>query len=173
MPDESQTIVLDGAKALKDLTYVVDPPDLMQPVLGPVRHYWEEKRSGPELPRRSDIDPVELKAYLSHLFLIDVLPDAEFRFRLVGGEITDRYGRNSTGRTVREVYAELPLIADWLTDMMSAVTRLGRPVLASGPLTAIGKEHVFSESLFLPLANEAGSITKIFGATCYRARGRS
>jgi len=173
MPDESQAVVHGRAKVPDGLTYVVDPPNLAPPVLRPVLDYWEGKCVGRKLPRRRDIDPLELKAYLSHLFLIDVLPDAEFRYRLVGGEITDRYGRNSAGRTVREIYAALPLIAEWLTDMMSAVTQRARPVLASGPLTAIGKEHLVSESLHLPLADEAGSITQIFGATRYRPRSRS
>jgi hypothetical protein len=173
MPDESQAVVHDRAKALHGLSYVVDPPNLAQPVLRPVLDYWEGKCAGRKLPGRRDIDPLELKAYLSHLFLIDVLPGAEFRYRLVGSEITERYGRNSTGRTVREIYAALPLIAEWLTDMMSAVTQLARPVLASGPLAAIGKEHVVSESLHLPLADEAGSVTQIFGAARYRSRGRS
>jgi hypothetical protein len=173
MPGESQTVVQDRAKALDGLTYFIDPPHLTQPVLRPVLDYWEEKRSGRRLPLRSDIDPLELKAYLPHLFLIDVLPGAEFRYRLVGGEITERYGRNSTGRTVREIYAALPPIAEWLTDMMLAVTRLARPVFASGPLTVIGKEHVLSEALHLPLADAAGTIKQIFGATRYRPRSRS
>ena len=173
MPGEIPPVVQGQEKALHGLSYVVDPPNLAQPVLRPVLDYWEGKRSGRKLPRRSDIDPLELKAYLSHLFLVDVLPGAEFRYRLIGSAITERYGRNSTGRTVREIYAGAPLIAEWLTDMMSAVTRSARPVLASGPLAAIGKEHVVSESLHLPLADEAGSVTQIFGAARYRSRGRS
>lgn len=161
----------DQAQALRGFNYVVDPQGITQPVLRPVLEYWDQKRGGRKLPGRSDIDPEELKPYLRHLFLIEVLGAGDFRYRLVGTEITERYGRNSTGKTVREIYAAMPAVGDWLTDMLGAVATAAHPVLASGPLTAINKEHVFSESLHLPLGEDE-TVTMIFGAARYTLRGR-
>jgi hypothetical protein len=161
------------AQALRGFNYVVDPQSITQPILRPVLQYWEQKRGGRKLPGRGDIDPEELKPYLRHLFLIEVLGGGTFRYRLVGTEITERYGRNSTGKTVREIYAGLPAIADWLTGMMLAVTERKRPVLAIGTLKMVGKEHIFSESLHLPLSDDGDSVTMIFGAARYSASALS
>ncbi len=154
------------------LSYAVDPVGLTQPVLKAVLDYWEKKRAGRRLPSRADIDPQDLKPYLRHLFLIEVLGGAEFRDRLVGSEITERYGRNSTGKTVTQIYSGMPALRDWLTGMLLEVTRTARPVLACGPLAAINKNHILSDSLHLPLADDGETATMIFGATCYSPRGR-
>lgn len=172
MADGIPLVVPDRLLPLGDCRFVVDPPELTQPVLRPVLDYWERKRAGRKLPARADIEPLELKAYLRHLFLIEVLGGGEFRYRLVGSEITERYGRNSTGRTVREIYAAQPAASDWLTMMMLEVTRRRRPVLATGPLTAINKEHLVSESLHLPLADDGETVSMIFGAARYFAPRR-
>ncbi len=165
-------VVSEPGAAPSGLTYAVDPTGLSQPVLKPVLDYWELKRARRPLPSRADIDPQDLKPYLRHLFLIEVLGGGEFRYRLVGSEITERYGRNSTGKTVAEIYAGMPQLRDWLTGMLLAVTRMARPVLAWGPLSAINQQHILSESLHLPLADDGATVSMIFGATRYSARGR-
>lgn len=153
------------------LAFAVDPAGLTQPVLKAVLDYWEKKRAQRRLPSRADIDPQDLKPYLRHLFLIEVLGGGEFRYRLLGSEITERYGRNSTGKTVAEIYAGLPALRDWLAGMLLAVTRTARPVLAWGPLSAVNQQHILSESLHLPLADDGETVSMIFGAARYSVRG--
>jgi hypothetical protein len=162
-----------GAAEVAGLAFTVDPGDIAQPILRPVLDYWERKRGARPMPARPDIDPLELKAHLPHLFLVEPLPGAEFRYRLLGSEITERYGRNNTGKTVREIYADLPVVADWLTGMLLAVTTGKRPVLATGTLSAVRKEHIFSESLHLPLSDDGVNVTMIFGAARYSLRARA
>ncbi len=173
MANGTETVVPGVMKGVEGLSFIVDPPGISEPVLRPVLDYWDSKRGARAMPARLDIEPLELKPYLRHLFLIEPLPGDDFRYRLVGSEITERYGRNSTGKTVREIYAELPAVADWLTGMLLAVTTRKRPVLASGSLRAIRKEHVFSESLHLPLSDDGTNVTMIFGAARYSVPGAS
>ncbi|HEX3498468.1 MAG TPA: PAS domain-containing protein [Stellaceae bacterium] len=76
--------------------------------LGAIYRYWESKRHGRLMPSRADIDPLELKPYLSQLVLLDVEGEPpRFRYRLVGTEVTRvRRGLSSsdpTGRFVDEV----------------------------------------------------------------------
>lgn len=171
----NRAVVTAGAKELDGLSFLVDPAEIAQPILRPVRDYWERKRGARPMPPRHEVEPAELKAYLRNLFLIEPLPGAEFRYRLLGSEITDRYGRNSTGKTVRETYAQQPAIADWYTALLQAVTTCRRPVFASGTLATVGKGHVLSEAVFLPLSDDGASVTMIFGAVRYSvsARGAS
>ena len=39
--------------------------------------YWETKRGSRSMPARADIDPIEMKAFLPHVVLMDVLRDAK------------------------------------------------------------------------------------------------
>lgn len=174
MEGTTPPVAMDRATVVRGLSYVVDSPDLDLgvPVLRPVFDYWALKRGTRKMPQRSDIDPLELKPYLRHLFLIEVLGHGDFRYRLVGSEITERYGRNSTGKTVREIYAAVPAAADWLSEMLQAVVEQARPVLASGSLRLINKEHLFSQSLHLPLADDGDNVSMIFGAARYTTVGR-
>lgn len=160
-------VVRDGAKEVAGLAFIVDPRDIAPPILRPVLDYWEMKRAGRRMPTRHDIEPLELKPYLRHLFLTEALPGDEFRFRLLGSEITERYGRNSTGKTIREAYAEQPAIADWLTGMYLAVTTHKVPVLATGTLGALRREHIFSEALHMPLSDDGDNVSMIFGVARY------
>ena len=172
MVDTTEPVPADGLPAVAGLSFIlVDPAAVTQPVLRPVLDYWEQKRAGRAMPRRQDIEPAELKAYLPHISLVEPLPGGDFRYRLVGSAITERYGRNSTGKTFREIYPDRPDIALWLTRVMEAVVAHRRPVLATGSLGAVGKEHVLSEALLLPLSDDAGNVTTIFGATRYSMRG--
>jgi hypothetical protein len=57
--------------------------------LGAIYGYWDGKRRGRLMPSRVDIDPLELKTFLSQLVLLDVEGDPpRFRYRLVGTEVT-------------------------------------------------------------------------------------
>jgi hypothetical protein len=153
-----------------DLSFVVDPPPEEARALRPIIAYWERKRGSRAVPLRADIDPLELKEHLRQVFLVDALADGEFRFRLLGGEITERYGRNSTGKTVREAYSHMPEIAAWCTRMFQAVVTHKRPVLARGSLHAVRKEFFRFEAISLPLSREGIAVDMIFGAAHYTAK---
>jgi len=57
------------------------------------------------MPRRADIDPIEIPKLLPHVRLIDVIGPGRYRYRLVGTEIQTFHGTNPTGRYVHEVLA--------------------------------------------------------------------
>jgi hypothetical protein len=100
-PPQDQTDDLDGTGLVFG-----DNPDGQR--LGAIYAYWASKRRGRSMPSRADIDPLELKAYLPQLVLLDVEGDPlRFRYRLVGTEVTRvRRGLSKsdpTGRFVDEV----------------------------------------------------------------------
>jgi hypothetical protein len=149
------------------LCFTVDPATVDGPTTAAVLAYWQQKRGRRPMPARADIDPLELRAILRHVFLIDVLPgEAEFRFRLLGTAITERYGRDSTRKTVREVYADAdPAFVAWYTAMLVAVKTSRRPVLAAGPMLMVRKDFVSFRALHLPLSDDGDTVNLIFGAT--------
>src|SRR5262245_2454510 len=81
-------------------------PDLSDPRLSALYDYWEGKRAGRAMPTRADIDPLEMRAWLGNLLLIDVCGEGRFTYRLYGTGFVQSFGRDMTGRSVDELPAE-------------------------------------------------------------------
>ena len=68
-----------------------------------VYRYWDAKRGNRRMPARRDIDPVEMKPWLSNMQLVDVHHNPRrLVYRLVGEIDVSFRGYNPTGRTVEE-----------------------------------------------------------------------
>lgn len=69
--------------------------------------YWRSKCRGKAMPSRVDIHPSEMKEFLPHTMLIDVIPTGapgvRFRLRLVGTHIVDGFGQEVTGKFIDEI----------------------------------------------------------------------
>ncbi|MSP50637.1 MAG: PAS domain-containing protein [Alphaproteobacteria bacterium] len=75
------------------------PDDIRHPNLVRLYRHWESMRGSRPIPSRADFDPLALPDLLGHLILIDVLREPlRFRYRLVGSRLTERVGRDMTGR---------------------------------------------------------------------------
>lgn len=86
--------------------------------------YWEAKRGTREMPRRADVDPLELGPELLPLvYLVDVLGDPpDFRYRLVGTDIVAHTPDDYTGRHLSELAG---------ADTQAILTEIYREVCAS------------------------------------------
>ena len=50
-----------------------------------IYHYWDDKRNGRLMPRRADLDPVDIPKLLPDIGLVDVVPDErQYVYRLIG-----------------------------------------------------------------------------------------
>ena len=76
-------------------------------ILRDIFAYWQSQRGTRAMPARADIQPMEIPRLLRHVYLIDVLSDPrDYRHRLVGTAIGERYGDERTGKLVSEVFVE-------------------------------------------------------------------
>jgi hypothetical protein len=131
--------------------------------------YWNEKRGSRALPLRKDIDPVELQKHLGSLNLIECLPDlTDFRFRLIGTNVAQAYGRDGTGKTVRQLYADTDAeYCDFLRHAYHEVaTRqiIGR---IRGTLRPVNKNFRTADSLLLPLDGGDGTVRWILNEVLF------
>ena len=136
-----------------------------RPTTAAFYRYWDGKRRGRAMPARADIDPLEMKPWLSGTALIDVKrasdpkPNTfpyELRYRLVGTKPTLLRGQDVTGMLVtiayfgadlaaalenyRLVIEEKTLVYDWdRTPSADGFAREAETLLL--PLSADG-EHV-------------------------------
>lgn len=125
--------------------------------------YWERKRGLRAMPRRADIDPLELKPHLGSLVLVEVLSGPErFRFRLVGTKVVEAYGRDSTGKTVEQVFAGAdPVGYAFLIELFSTIVERRAVARASGPIRPAHQMLRNSDALLLPLDAGDGTVGMI------------
>jgi hypothetical protein len=121
--------------------------------------YWEGKRHGRAMPRRSDIEPAELVGLLPNIMLVDVVDDhRRFVYRLVGtGEVQLR-GHDPTGRSVREGYfATTPEAAEHRYERVCS-TRA--PYYDEDSFQVLDR-CVSEANLFLPLSEDGQAVNMI------------
>jgi hypothetical protein len=138
-------------------------PSLLAPCHVTVRRlyeYWEQKRGQRRMPARSDLDPVDMKALLPDLILIDVVPDERrYVYRLVGTREVEMRGGDPTGKAVKDAYyAESA--AETMTYLDRVVATHG-PVLYRGTYQPTSTRTQEEDVLFLPLSKDDRSCDMI------------
>jgi len=98
------------------------------PYLSALLRYWELKRGLRAMPRRRDIDPLDMPPpLLPHLELVELV-QGRLRFRLIGTAIVDAMGRDATGRFLDQVLAGAQ--GDFVERAHRAAASALRPVFA-------------------------------------------
>jgi hypothetical protein len=141
-------------------TAVVDPDISDNPRFQDLVAYWQAKCGERALPLRRDIDPLQLKQHLGSLNIIECLPGlGDFRYRLIGTNVVAAYGRDSTGKTVREIYAvEDPEYCAFLLGIYHEVAMRRVMARLTVNLRPVNKTHRMADSLLLPLDGGDGSV---------------
>jgi hypothetical protein len=131
-------------------------------------HRWFDLHQSGHKPVRADFDPVDLArgkpGLLPHLWLLDVETEPlRFRYRLIGGAMTDAGGvarvgdyvdQFDTGATIRPA--------------LEAVHDTGHPWYRRGPPMLNHDKHVRElEALMLPLHGKDSSVEMLLNCTVY------
>lgn len=133
-----------------------------------VRDYWRVRCRDGRLPRRDEIDPVELRTVLPYLSIMEFAEaPLRFKFRLIGTELARFYGQDVTGKWLDE-------IPQWgeadIRDTQAVFRRvheLATPVYGlSLCLWEENPDHVFEFGCF-PLSNDGRRITHCLGIDDY------
>ncbi|WP_341898716.1 PAS domain-containing protein [Ferrovibrio terrae] len=153
-------------------TGAADTPQPDSPVLQQLLRYWESKRAPDgRLPARRDLDPLEIRSLLPHIYLIDVVPGStagrlRFRIRLLGEKHVDIYGTGLVGRMIDDIFPAA--VAAEFTRLYAAVARRRAPVINRGQVSWIhNKDWLQYEGLHAPLAADGVTIDTIFGAGAF------
>jgi hypothetical protein len=155
--------MVGGAKWPAGFTCIVDPDLSDAPLLKALQSYWAAKRGARAMPRRADIDPLELRPHLGNLVMIEVLGAGEdFRYRLIGTNVVTQHGRDSTGKSVRELYQTAdPVIFDWSMTVLRTVVATRLPVRAANRLRMVNRDYITSDQLHLPLSEDDAAVNMI------------
>lgn len=126
--------------------------------------YWSAKRAGYPLPPRSAIDPLDMpRRLLPHLALAEPTGrDMEIRFRLVGTELVQRFHRDATGKTSRDLYPDGSDYRSYMEQIYSSVIQRGQPLYIDNTRRFAEEGSGRVRRLLLPVASEAGSAQVAF-----------
>lgn len=123
-------------------------------------HYWDFLRGQHDLPRHTQIDPLDMQEALGFLMLLEVLDGGvDYRYRLYGSKVADRSGIDMTGRRLSDFEIE-PLTKRFFIAGYRAVIRRREPlatVHVHSPTIAISS----TMRLILPLCDEDGAISRL------------
>ncbi len=146
--------------SLEDVTGYIDDPRLLD-----LLNYWIGKRAGRLAPSRQDIDPSEIGALLSCIFLVDFEEPDVFRYRVAGTEIAETFGHgNLKGMTLGDILS--PNGRDLVTNRWLPVIRESAVVCMKGQVYNTMNRYALGERLLLPLAEDPGGrITGLIGIT--------
>lgn len=84
---------------------------ITHPELDELCDLWTAKCRGRMMPARDDIDLLELGHWLGHLALVDVVDGTEFRYRLFGDWLAERYGARAKPGGPEELGGETGRVA--------------------------------------------------------------
>lgn len=117
--------------------------------------YWNRLRGNRPAPKRTEIEPADIKALLADTFILEQDADGEPVFRLAGTRLCATFGKELKGFALASLWQDkdrpmVDKLARSTFDNKSAV------LLAFAGVTARGDEARF-ETLLLPLESGPGS----------------
>lgn len=121
--------------------------------LGRLHDHWLRIRGERKMPRREDLDPLDIPDLLPYVALIDVeCAPRRFRWRLIGTHITRAMGRDRTGNYFDEAYSgkvldDLMAVYERVVQSRTPIRHFGRPTFADKAYSNYESTHLpFSES---------------------------
>lgn len=128
--------------------------------------YYESKRSGDGTVRRTAIQAKDLLPLLPYLFLAELAGD-DWRFRLFGTALVDRFGAELTGKSLR--YVLDPSVADGLGPLWSSIAQSHQPQSRQGCFVTPMGARLAYETLICPVLGRDGRSIQIFGGKFFLA----
>ncbi len=135
--------------------------------------YWSGiARAHGRVPRRADMDPVDIPKLLANIWIADFEPGTlRFRYRVIGTAVTRARNSDLTGGFIDEEVPDLPQTV--LGRELERVVRECRPVWSKGPPPPrVRPDHdvVEIERLSLPLASATGEVEMVLSLSVFRMR---
>lgn len=135
---------------------------IVQPRLRQLYAYWQSKCHEGAFPSRRDIDPVDFRFLLGHVFLVAIeRQPLRFRYRLFGVNLARRAGYDLTGKLVDDIPADD--MRRFLRAQYETMAVHPEPLLVRGE-RQLNDTRRF-EMLLLPLSDNGADL--ILGALLY------
>jgi hypothetical protein len=133
--------------------------EMRDPLLREAYDYWSRQRGDRTMPSRRDIAPEDMRAFLTHVMLIDVHREPlDFIYRVFGTGIADAHGREYTGKSARLL--EPAGFAELVWQQYLEVVEAKAPRLHAVRRDT-GARYEKYQRLTLPLSSDGTSVDKL------------
>lgn len=127
--------------------------------------YYQERRRPDGLLSRGALVPRDLVELLPSLCIAEPVGDGDWRFRLIGTGLVDRFGSEFTGRTVRAIYEQKS--ARTVVGIYDRVAEGRHAIMCRGRFLGLRIEHLRCESVQVPLLGADGRTIMILGGVFF------
>lgn len=146
---------------------IISPADCTSVRVRSLYEYWDRIRGDRPMPRRQDIDPVEIWSLLPYVHLSEwhTDPDGVF-FRIAGTELVATAGQEFRGRWLREITPKEPDLAQVMSLYYRVIaTRV--PIFGRTDSSTLRLGVEFFEWVLCPLSDDGRTVTHFFGLEDY------
>jgi len=121
--------------------------------------YWETLRGDRPMPRRDEVDPVDLARWLPYISIMELHYEPfRVRYRVVGTEVARINGEDFSNRWLEET--GWPPSAIELNRLLYVkVAESGQPLYGLSTISFGGREDCVFEWVLLPLSNDGRTVT--------------
>jgi hypothetical protein len=141
-------------------------PAIREPaILAFIRDYWETRRGAAAMPRRQDVTPADMKAYLPNILLADVVQNGEdFRYRVVGSQLQRYFSGNPTSMLMSGALAVFGEETVTRTiGVYQMVMKRRKPLRIRGVGTLYSQQAKLFDALLTPLSDDGENVNMILG----------
>jgi hypothetical protein len=122
------------------------------PDLTTLFEYWTSKRAGRAMPRRSDINPGQIRSLLPNIFIMEIHYPLRFRFRLIGTMICQRWHEDNTGKWLDEL--DYDGSREVVLEQYATIARTGTPRCDIADFVGDKGRYLHYRRLLLPLSED-------------------
>ena len=130
--------------------------------------YWDRVRGGEPAPRRSEIEPGDIRRILADTFILEVVGRENFVVRLAGTRMCSLYGREIKGAAFLGLWSRDD--RDAIVTAATGVCEDAAGAVIDVDLVSARGRSVACEFLLLPLRHGASSRDRILGSCAAHRR---
>jgi hypothetical protein len=130
--------------------------------------YWDRIRDGQTAPRRSDVEPGEIRRILGDTFILEVIGRVNHQVRLAGTRMCSLYGREIKGMPFLGLWSDED--RETVVTIVSSVCQDAAGAVIDVDLVSARGRSVGCEFLLLPLRHGASSRDRILGSCAVHRR---
>lgn len=137
----------------------VERSEITSDLIAGIEAHWQGLRGDRAMPRRDEIDPVELRPWLPYVSIVEIHDDPfRVRYRVVGTEVARIIGEDFSNRWLDETgWSADSIFVNRLIYQKVADTR--QPLYGLSVLDYAGREDWIFEWVLLPLSNDGVRVT--------------
>ena len=137
----------------------VDRTEVTSRLIAELEAYWEGLRGARPMPRRDEVDPVDLARWLPYISIMELHYDPfRVRYRVVGTEVARITGEDFSNRWLDETgWAPDGIELNRLLYLRVAETR--QPLHGLSTISFAGRQDWVFEWALLPLSNDGSRVT--------------